>query len=73
MAARAVYDDIAEWYERSFLGDRDTDADTLGIDRAVRELLGAGTGVCLELGCGTGVHADRGAVASRTAATRRPW
>ncbi|MDT7798944.1 MAG: hypothetical protein QOI78_2377 [Actinomycetota bacterium] len=51
-----AYDAIAEWYETSFLaGQRE---DPLAIRPAVRELLGAGSGPCLEVGCGTGVHAE---------------
>jgi SAM-dependent methyltransferase len=60
----AAYDEIADWYEREFLGkqrarDGMADADPLGIDRALRDLLGQGSGTCLEIGCGTGVHAAR--------------
>lgn len=55
---RAVYDEIADWYEYEFLGTQDARAsDPLGIDRCLRELLGSGSGACLEIGCGTGVHA----------------
>lgn len=50
----AAYDEIADWYEHEFLA---RPGDPLGIDRALRELLGEGDGVCLELACGTGVHA----------------
>jgi SAM-dependent methyltransferase len=50
-----AYDAIAEWYETSFLaGQRE---DPLAIRPAVRDLLGPGSGPCLEVGCGTGVHA----------------
>jgi SAM-dependent methyltransferase len=56
MGRAAAYDQIADWYEEQFLA-RQAGADPLGIGRAVRELLGPGTGVCLEIGCGTGVHA----------------
>ena len=52
----AAYDEIADWYEEQFLSGQ-RDSDPLGIDRALRELLGEGGGVCLEIGCGTGVHA----------------
>ena len=38
-------------------GGRTRDADSLGIDRALHDLLGSGSGICLEIGCGTGVHA----------------
>jgi ubiquinone/menaquinone biosynthesis C-methylase UbiE len=55
---RAVYDEIADWYEHEFLGTQDTRAaDPLEIDRCLRALLGPGSGTCLEVGCGTGVHA----------------
>jgi SAM-dependent methyltransferase len=54
--APAAYDAIADWYEQEFLGGRD-DSDPIGIDRALRDLLGPGSGTCLEIGCGTGVHA----------------
>ena len=57
----AAYDGIADWYEHEFLrhqgGDGDGPTDPLGIDRALRELLGPGGGPCLEIGCGTGVRA----------------
>jgi SAM-dependent methyltransferase len=63
MAPTAAYDEIADWYEDEFLGGRASvavrDDDPLGIDRALRELLGTGSGSCLEIGCGTGVHAER--------------
>ena len=52
----AAYDDIADWYETSFLNPR-SDDDPIGIRAALGELLPAGSGVCLELGCGTGVYA----------------
>ncbi len=60
----AAYDEIADWYEQEFLGGRVADpacgdGDRLGIDRALRDLLNEGSGVCLEIGCGTGVHATR--------------
>jgi SAM-dependent methyltransferase len=55
---RAVYDEIADWYEHEFLGPPDRRAaDPLGIDHCLRALLGAGSGTCLEVACGTGVHA----------------
>ncbi|MGA8113790.1 MAG: class I SAM-dependent methyltransferase [Actinocatenispora sp.] len=56
MPVLARYDDIADWYEEEFLG-RQPGTDALGINRALRELLGPGEGTCLEVGCGTGVHA----------------
>lgn len=54
--ATAAYDEIADWYEERFLGDQ-PGTGPIGVDRALRELLGDGGGVCLEIGCGTGVHA----------------
>lgn len=59
MTAGAVYDEIAEWYETEFLRGVRAGEDHLGLHPLLRELLGAGTGTCLEVGCGTGVHADR--------------
>jgi SAM-dependent methyltransferase len=59
MAANAAYDEIADWYEQEFLARTETGADPLGIDAALRDLLGHGDGVCLEIGCGTGVRAAR--------------
>ena len=62
---RAAYDDIADWYETEFLAHQRRDADTrdyadrIGIDQALAELLGTGSGTCLEVGCGTGIYADR--------------
>ncbi|GAA3648353.1 hypothetical protein GCM10022267_38580 [Lentzea roselyniae] len=52
----AAHDEIADWYEEEFLAGQ-RGRDPLGIDRAIRDLLGEGSGVCLEIGCGTGVHA----------------
>jgi SAM-dependent methyltransferase len=51
----ATYDEIADWYEQEFLGRQQAsgvsaDADPLGIDHTLRDLLGHGTGPCLELG-----------------------
>ncbi|MFD9890607.1 class I SAM-dependent methyltransferase [Amycolatopsis sp. NPDC059027] len=55
---RAAYDEIADWYEEEFLrAGRGKGDDPLGIDAALRDLLGRGGGLCLEIGCGTGVHA----------------
>ena len=56
MGTVAAYDQIADWYETEFLVGS-SDADTIGINRSLRDLLGAGSGTCLEIGCGTGVHA----------------
>jgi SAM-dependent methyltransferase len=62
MAPTAAYDEIADWYERDFLGGhatgaRTSDGSPLDLDPLLRDLLGRGDGVCLEIGCGTGVHA----------------
>ena len=64
MPTAAPYDEIADWYESVFLARQRAAsagefADTLGIDQALVELLGAGAGRCLEVGCGTGIYADR--------------
>lgn len=58
---KAAYDEIADWYEDDFLRGQtpELDGDPIGIDHALRELLGRGTGTCLEIGCGTGIHAAR--------------
>ncbi len=65
MPTAAPYDEIADWYENEFLvrqrtvGDEAVFSDRLGIDQALAELLGPGTGTCLEVGCGTGIYAER--------------
>ena len=65
MPTTAPYDEIADWYETVFLAAQraqptpDGFADHLGIDRSLTELLGPGSGRCLEVGCGTGVYAAR--------------
>src|SRR6266581_1891575 len=60
MVPVAAYDDIADWYEQEFLArSAMPGADPLGIERALRGLLGSGGGVCLEIGCGTGARAAR--------------
>jgi SAM-dependent methyltransferase len=60
MAPTAAYDAIADWYEEEFLASTGTPGtDPLGIDHAVGDLLGEGTGACLEIGCGTGVRAGQ--------------
>jgi hypothetical protein len=54
MAVTAAYDEIADWYEEEFLARQGPPGeDPLGIDDALRELLGEGRGTCLEVGCGT--------------------
>jgi SAM-dependent methyltransferase len=58
----AAYDEIADWYEERFTGSHPAgagmpDGDSLGIGRALHDLLGEGSGGCLEIGCGTGIHA----------------
>lgn len=52
---RAPYDAIADWYEHEFLSGLADDP--LRIRPALRDLLGAGTGICVEIGCGTGAYA----------------
>src|SRR5262249_58918710 len=59
-----AYDEIADWYEKEFPGGQTPDparddGDPLGISRALRDLLGEGSGICLEIGCGTGVRATQ--------------
>lgn len=58
MALVAAYDEIADWYEEQFLGMQSRD-DPLEIKRALRDLLGPGSGACLEVGCGTGIYAEQ--------------
>ncbi len=58
MESAAAYDEIADWYENEFLaGAAAAEGDPLGTGLALQELLGQGSGVCLEIGCGTGIHA----------------
>jgi SAM-dependent methyltransferase len=62
MTPAAAYDDIADWYEEEFLGGQRTrarirDGNPLDLGHVLRDLLGQGSGACLEVGCGTGVHA----------------
>jgi SAM-dependent methyltransferase len=57
MGRAAAYDPIADWYENEFLG-RWRGRDPLSINRTLRDLLGTGTGRCLEIGCGTGIRAE---------------
>ncbi|MFI6326416.1 class I SAM-dependent methyltransferase [Nonomuraea sp. NPDC050556] len=57
MASTPAYDEIADWYEEVFLGKQPPDQDPHGIRRILRDLLGEGTGHCLEVGCGTGAYA----------------
>ncbi|MBF6332847.1 class I SAM-dependent methyltransferase [Nocardia transvalensis] len=60
---QAAYDEIAEWYEHTFLaGQRaqgGADTDPLGIRNALDVLLGEGSGPCLDIGCGTGIFAEQ--------------
>ena len=56
MAPTAAYDEIADWYETEFLAKTPADGHPLGLIRLLRDLLGEGSGTCLEIGCGTGVH-----------------
>lgn len=54
---QAPYDEIAGWYE-DHIGPRYRD-DPLEVYRALRLLLGEGSGLCLEVGCGTGLIAGQ--------------
>ena len=55
MTTTPAYDAIADWYERFAT---ETSADYMRrVRRQLAELLGAGSGRCLDLCCGTGVHA----------------
>jgi SAM-dependent methyltransferase len=58
MGRVAAYDEIADWYENEFLPPSTTD-DPIGVRRALNDLLGPGSGVCLEIGCGTGAYAHQ--------------
>lgn len=53
--ATVAYDEIADWYEHEFLARQQ--GDPLGVLQALGDLLGEGTGTCLEIGCGTGAYA----------------
>ncbi|WP_230395559.1 class I SAM-dependent methyltransferase [Plantactinospora alkalitolerans] len=66
MGTVPAYDEIADWYERDFLGGPATVDDPLGIGTALRLLLGPGAGPCLELGCGTGAYAAQVRALGRT-------
>ena len=71
MPTTAPYDEIADWYEEVFLGSDRSETgmpaeDPLGIDAALRDLLGHGAGTCLDIGCGTGIHAARVRLLGRT-------
>jgi ubiquinone/menaquinone biosynthesis C-methylase UbiE len=56
--AAAAYDEIADWYEHDYI-EAYGRQDAIGVGQLIDELLGHGTGTCLEVGCGTGFHADR--------------
>jgi SAM-dependent methyltransferase len=49
LVATALYDGVADWYDRNF-------APTSAVTDAVRRLAGEGHGRALDLGCGTGFH-----------------
>lgn len=55
---RARYDEIADWYEHEFLAAQGG-SDPLELTGLLADLLGPGTGPCLEIGCGTGANANR--------------
>ncbi|QPP06397.1 class I SAM-dependent methyltransferase [Streptomyces bathyalis] len=56
----AAYDQIADWYEQDFLRGQDaetSEGNPRSLGGLLGDLLGTGSGTCLEIGCGTGVHA----------------
>lgn len=58
MPSASAYDEIADWYEHEFLGRTEAAGDDpIGIERALHDLLGQGSGIGLEIGCGTGIRA----------------
>jgi hypothetical protein len=79
-----AYDEIADWYETEFLAAQ-AGLDPLGVDRALRTLLGPGSGPCLEIGVflhvgvhpcfcgGFADHTDRDAVVIRPGYLDRHW
>jgi SAM-dependent methyltransferase len=56
MPAVAAYDAHADWYE-DYINRPGTVAYRQRLHGMLRELLGPGTGTCLEVCCGTGIHA----------------
>lgn len=63
MAGEAVYDEIAEWYEKEFLGAPPLDpaeptADPIGIYGALEQLVRRRSSSCVEIGCGTGFYSS---------------
>ncbi|HEY9240463.1 MAG TPA: hypothetical protein VIP48_00660 [Streptosporangiaceae bacterium] len=57
MPSASAYDEIADWYEHEFLGQTEAAGDDpIGIERALHDLLGQGSGICLEIGCRTGIR-----------------
>lgn len=56
MTVVAAYDPHADWYE-DYLAQPGAAAFMGRVQGLLRELLGPGTGTCLEIGCGTGAHA----------------
>ena len=65
VAKTAAYDAVADWYEADFLKHQRSGegegpfAGAIGVDQSIVELLGEGTGRCLEVDCGTGVYSAR--------------
>lgn len=60
VSSTAAYDQIADWYEKEFLsgpGAGTAAGNPRNLGHLLGDLLGAGSGTCLEIGCGTGVHA----------------
>jgi ubiquinone/menaquinone biosynthesis C-methylase UbiE len=56
MSAPAAYDAHADWYERYVTGE--AAGFTRRVQQVLGDLLGGGTGGCLEVCCGTGIHAS---------------
>lgn len=52
---RARYDEYADWYEQSLTGA--AASHTRRVSALLGEVLGTGSGRCLDVGCGTGHHA----------------
>jgi SAM-dependent methyltransferase len=68
-AETAAYDEIADSYESEFLrgtAARAKPGHPTRLGGLLRDLLGEGTGPCLEIGCGTGIHAAAVAAAGWT-------
>jgi hypothetical protein len=67
MPLRARYDRYADWYEAWNKPHAEHNASE------VRDLLGAGSGLCLDLGCGSGHYFETVLIPASTARTPRGW